>query len=66
MSVKLIVRKKEYQVRSGLTVKQALKQLGLRPEAYLTTRAGEMLTEDEVLREGDEVNVVAVISGGRG
>jgi sulfur carrier protein len=66
MTVKLIVRKKEHDVPAGLTVQQAIRQIGLHPEAYLAMRDGEMIAEDEVLREGDTVKLIAVISGGSG
>ena len=34
------------------------------PEAVIATRNGEMITEDEILKNGDVVKLVAVISGG--
>lgn len=64
MSVKIVLRKKEYFVEGGITVEKALEQLGLPPESYLAVRNGEMITERELLRDGDEVKLVAVISGG--
>jgi sulfur carrier protein ThiS len=64
--VKLTLRGKEYEVRPNQTLKQALKSLGLQPEAYLAVLSGEMITDDRVLREGQEVKLVAVISGGGG
>ncbi len=64
MPVRIKLRDKEYEVRAGMTVRQALLHLGLAPEALLATRHGELITEDEVLREGDEIKLVAVISGG--
>lgn len=64
MGAKLILRDKEYEVPAGITVKQALKQVGILPETVLATRNGELITEDERLKEGDEIRLVAVISGG--
>ncbi len=64
MSVKITLRNQEYEVRPGQTVRQAVESLGLQPEAYLAVRAGELITEDEVLREGDALKLVAVVSGG--
>ena len=48
MAAKLILRDKEYEV----------------PEAVIATRDGEMITDDEILRDGDVVKLIAVISGG--
>ncbi len=64
MSAKLILRDKEYEVPAGITVKQALKQIGVLPETVLPIRNGELITEDERLKEGDVIRLVAVISGG--
>ena len=62
----MTLREKVFEVRAGMTVRDALRHVGLLPESVLATRKGELITEDEILREGDEVKLVAVISGGRG
>jgi sulfur carrier protein len=64
MPVKLTLRGKEYVVKSGMTLRDSLLKIDLLPEAVLATRDGEMITEDEILQEGDEIKLIAVISGG--
>lgn len=65
MTIKLILRKKELVIEAkSISVKDALKQLDLSPEMYLLVRSGELLNEMDVLRDGDTIKVVAVISGG--
>ncbi len=64
MPVTLILRKKEYTVEGTITVKDALKKLGLSPESHLVVRDGQLLTENDALRNGEVVKLVAVISGG--
>lgn len=64
MSVKILLRQKEFEVKAGMTLRQALLKLELQPEAFLATRDGEMITEDEILKEGDCIKLIAVISGG--
>jgi sulfur carrier protein len=64
MSAKLILRGKEFEAKSGSTVRHALEKIGVTPESVLATRDGELITDDEVLKEGDVVKLVAVISGG--
>lgn len=64
MAVKLILRDKEYEVRPGMTAQHALQKIGVQPETVLITREGELLTEDEILQEGDVIKLIAVISGG--
>lgn len=65
MTAKLILRDKEYEIRPGMTLLDALKKNNIVPESVIATRAGEMITDDEVLRAGDVVKLIAVISGGR-
>ncbi len=48
----------------GTTIRDALKHNGISPESVIATRLGEMLTDDERLAPGDEIKLVAVISGG--
>ncbi len=62
--VKLILRKKEYEVRPGMALLDALKKSNILPESVIATRNGEMITEDEILKDGDVVKLVDVISGG--
>ena len=66
MSVKLLLRKQEFTFDDviNLTVAKALMQLDLIPEAYLVIRSGEMLTEHELIREGDVLRIIPVVSGG--
>lgn len=64
MPVTLVLRKKEYYVEGTVTVRDALKQLGLSPESHLVVRDGQLLNENDVLRNGEVVKLVAVISGG--
>jgi sulfur carrier protein ThiS len=64
MAVKLILRDKEYEVKPGMTLRHALLKIEVQPEAVLATRKGQMITEDEILKDGEEIKLIAVISGG--
>ena len=64
MTVKLILRDKEYEVKPGMALLDALKKCNIIPEAVIATREGEMILEDEILRDGEVIKLVAVISGG--
>ncbi len=64
--VKLILRNQEYEVKPGMTLLSALHKINVVPESVIATRDGEMILEDEILRDGDEVRLIAVISGGSG
>lgn len=62
--VKLILRNKEYEVKPGMTLLSALQKIDVIPESVIATRDGEMILDDEILKDGDVVKLVAVISGG--
>lgn len=63
--VKLILRDKEYEVKGGLTLRAALEKIGVLPESVIAAREGELILEDEILKDGEVVKLVAVISGGQ-
>jgi sulfur carrier protein ThiS len=60
----LILRNKKFEVRDGMTLLAALKKIEIVPESVIATRDGEMILEDEILKEGDVIKLIAVISGG--
>ncbi len=62
--VKLVLRDKQYEVKPGMTLLSALEKVGVLPESVIATRDGEMILEDEILKDGEVVKLVAVISGG--
>jgi sulfur carrier protein ThiS len=62
--VKLILRNQEYEVRPGMTLLDALKKNDILPEGVLCTRDGELISEDEILKDDDVIKLIAVISGG--
>ena len=64
MTVKLVLRDKEYEVKHGMQLLDALRKCNIVPESVIATREGEMILDDEILRDGDVVKLIAVISGG--
>ncbi len=64
MTVKLILRDKEFEVRPGMNLLDALRKCEILPESVIATRNGEMILEDEILRDGEMIKLIAVISGG--
>ena len=64
MTTQLKLRDKVYEVPSGTTVRDAMLRLGIEPDSVIPTRDGELMTDDELLREGEVIRLVAVISGG--
>jgi sulfur carrier protein ThiS len=64
MTAKMILRKQEFEIKHGMTVRTALQKLGLEPDSVLATREGELVTDDEIIEENDVITLVPVISGG--
>ena len=64
MTAKMILRKKEFYINHGMTVRKALQKLNIEPDSVLATRNGELITDDEIIKENDEIKLVPVISGG--
>jgi len=64
MTVKLVLRDKEYEVKPGMTLLDSLKKINVLSESVIATHDGEMILDDEILKDGDVVKLIAVISGG--
>jgi sulfur carrier protein ThiS len=64
MTAKIILRKKEYIIRHGMTIRSALIKIGIQPESVLPTRDGGLVSEEEIILDGDVIKLVSVISGG--
>ena len=63
-TLKLIYRDKEWELKGNTTLRDALRKVGLSPEAVLAVREGKLLTDDVILRPEDTVKLIAVVSGG--
>ena len=61
---KLVLRSQEFEIRPGMTLLDALKKTGILPEGVICVRNGELITEDEILKEDDIIKVITAISGG--
>lgn len=64
MTAKFILRKQIFEIKDGMTIRKALQKLNIEPDSVLATRNGELLTDDEIIKEGDEIKLIPVISGG--
>ncbi len=62
--MKLIYRDKTWELRSGMTVRDAILKVGLDPEAVLALRDGMLIHEETILKDEDVIKLVAVVSGG--
>jgi sulfur carrier protein len=66
MDMRIILRNPRREVeRAGRRrVKELLKEFDILPETVLVIRGEELLTADQVVEEGDEIEIRPAISGG--
>jgi sulfur carrier protein ThiS len=64
MTVILVLREKEYEVKAGMTLLSSLKKVGILPESVIAMREGELILDDEILKNGEVIRLISVISGG--
>ena len=63
-TVTFTYRNKQHDLPAGMTVRDAVKKIGLQPETVLAVHDGKLITDDTVIREGMKIKLVAVVSGG--
>ncbi len=64
---RLLPTKKETKtlnLEKGATVETAVLKLGLYPDAWIAVRGDSPIPLDEELNDGDDIKLIAVVSGG--
>jgi sulfur carrier protein ThiS len=51
-------------MKAGMTIEAALKKIDLDPEAVLPTINDVLVTTDYIMKDGETIKLVAVVSGG--
>ena len=64
MRVQLSHPEREVEIKGPKRVKELLRDLNLVQEAHLVIRGDDLVTEDEMLKDSDQVEIRPVISGG--
>ena len=62
--MKIVYRDKTWDVKGGMTARDAIKKIGIDPESVLVVVNEKLVTDDFVVKEEDQVKLVAVVSGG--
>ncbi len=52
------------ELKRGATAESAIRALGLYPDGWIPVRGDEPIPLDEPLKDGDELKLIAVVSGG--
>jgi sulfur carrier protein len=64
MQVQLSHPARMVEIKGPKKVKDLLRELNLVVEAHLVIKGDDLVTEDEMLYEGDQIEIRPVISGG--
>ncbi len=62
--VNVSFREKNWEIKPGAAARDAIKKLGIDPESVLVIVNGTLSTDDIILKDGDQLKLVAVVSGG--
>ena len=63
--MEITFRDRKWELKGGMTARDAIKKIGLDPEGVLVVVNGKLSTDDVILKQEDKVKLVAVVSGGR-
>lgn len=63
-TMQITFREKKWEVPGGTTARDTIKKIGIDPESVLVVVNGKLATDDVILKDKDEVKLVAVVSGG--
>jgi sulfur carrier protein ThiS len=62
--MKIIYRDKTWELKGNITIRDAIKKVGLHPTAVLALRDGKLVTDDIVVGPDETIKLIAVVSGG--
>jgi sulfur carrier protein ThiS len=65
--MKIFIESRDFKktvILKGKTVKELLRQIKLSPENFVISKNGEIVLEDERLKDNDKVKLFPVVSGG--
>ncbi|MCX7856491.1 MAG: MoaD/ThiS family protein [Deltaproteobacteria bacterium] len=55
---------KKMDIEKPLRIRQLLKKLSLNPEDYIVVVNDTLVTDDEIVKNEDNVKIIRVVSGG--
>lgn len=61
---KIKYREKEWEVEDGITVREAIEEVGMDVHSVLALRDKKLIKGQAVIEPGDEITLVNIVSGG--
>ncbi len=55
---------KSLELKKGARAQDAIREMGLYPDAWIPVRGDEPIPVDEPLEDGEKLKLIAVVSGG--
>jgi sulfur carrier protein ThiS len=62
--MRIVYRDKTWELKGKITIRDAIKKVGLDPQAVLALRGGKLVTDDTIATPDDTIKLIAVVSGG--
>ena len=62
--MKIVYRDQTWEFKGNITIRDAIKKVGLHPTAVLALRDGKLVTDDIVVGPDETIKLIAVVSGG--
>ncbi len=57
-------RENKWELKGNIAARDAIIKIGMDPEGVLVVVNGKLCTDDVILKDSDQVKLVAVVSGG--
>ncbi len=64
VKIKDLRENKEYETKGGRKIKEILEELGINPTLYVILKNKKIVTEEDIAKEEDIIELVPVVSGG--
>ncbi len=64
MAVKIVHGNGSSEVDGIRTVEEAVRAVDVNPETVIVEKDGELVSLDEILKDGDKLELINVVSGG--
>lgn len=64
--IRVTYRDQHWDIPGPIVVRELIERVGLTPATVLAVRHGQLVLDSVVLEDGEEIRLIAVITGGSG